>query len=80
VSKSQFEAFEYRGPKVDLRLPRLGVRTQETMMKTTLRAVAAATGFFALALQYWLEVHLPRSPGLFVSTTSFLSYFTHFRP
>jgi hypothetical protein len=46
------------------------------MMKTTLRAVAAATGFFALALQYWLEVHLPRAPSVFVSTINFLSYFT----
>jgi hypothetical protein len=46
------------------------------MMKTTLRVVAAATGFSALALQYWLEVHLPKAPGLFVSTINFFSYFT----
>jgi hypothetical protein len=46
------------------------------MMKTTFRAVAAATGFAALALQYWLEVHLPRGPGLLVSTLNFFSYFT----
>jgi hypothetical protein len=45
-------------------------------MKTTLRAVAAATGFSALALQYWLEIHLPKAPGLFVSTINFFSYFT----
>ena len=45
-------------------------------MKTTLRAIAAATGLFALALQFWLEVHLPRGPGLFRSTVNFFSYFT----
>ena len=45
-------------------------------MKTTLRAIAAGTGIFALALQFWLEVHLPRGPGLFKSTVNFFSYFT----
>jgi len=45
-------------------------------MRTTLRAIAAATGFFALALQYWLEIHLPRGPGLIASTVNFFSYFT----
>jgi len=45
-------------------------------MKTTLRAIAAATVFFALALQFWLEIHIPRAPGLFKSTVNFFSYFT----
>lgn len=45
-------------------------------MQTLLRATAAATGFAALGLQYWLEVHLPRGPGLLASTINFFSYFT----
>ena len=45
-------------------------------MKTTLRAIAAGIGLVALALQFWLEVHLPRGPGLFKSTVNFFSYFT----
>jgi hypothetical protein len=45
-------------------------------MRTILRAIAAAIGFLALALQYWLEVHLPRGPGLIASTVNFFSYFT----
>jgi hypothetical protein len=45
-------------------------------MKTLLRTIAAATGFAALGLQYWLEVHLPRGPGLLASTINFFSYFT----
>ena len=45
-------------------------------MKTTLRAIAAAAGFFALALQFWLEIHIPRAPGLLKSTVNFFSYFT----
>jgi hypothetical protein len=45
-------------------------------MNTLLRAIAAATGFAALGLQYWLEVHLPRGPGLLASTINFFSYFT----
>jgi hypothetical protein len=45
-------------------------------MKTTLRAIAAGIGVVALALQFWLEVHLPRGPGLFKSAVNFLSYFT----
>ena len=78
ASKSQFQAFERYGAGVDPQSLQLVERvpTQETMMKTTFRAVAAATGFSALALQYWLEVHLPRAPNLFVSTINFLSYFT----
>src|SRR5262245_44232631 len=45
-------------------------------MNTFLRAIAAATGFAALGLQYWLEVHLPRGPGLLASTINYFSYFT----
>jgi hypothetical protein len=45
-------------------------------MKTTLRAIAAGTGILALALQFWLEVHLPRGQGLFKSAVNFFSYFT----
>jgi hypothetical protein len=45
-------------------------------MQTLFRAIAAATGFASLALQYWLEVHLPRGPGLLASTINFFSYFT----
>ena len=45
-------------------------------MKTTFRAIAAAAGFFALALQFWLEIHIPRAPGLLKSTVNFFSYFT----
>jgi len=45
-------------------------------MKTTLRAAAAAIGLLALALQFWLEVSLPRGPGLFKSAVNFFSYFT----
>jgi hypothetical protein len=45
-------------------------------MKTLLRAIAAAIGFGALGLQWWLEVGIPKGPGLIGSTVNFLSYFT----
>src|SRR5689334_24285607 len=45
-------------------------------MQTTLRVIAAAIGFIALALQFLLEIQLPRGPGLFGSTVQFFSYFT----
>ena len=45
-------------------------------MKATLRGIAAGTGILALALQFWLEVHLPRGPGMFKSAVHFFSYFT----
>jgi hypothetical protein len=45
-------------------------------MQTTLRTITAAVGFFALALQFVLEIRLPRGPRLFGSTVNFFSYFT----
>ena len=45
-------------------------------MQTTLRVIAAAIGFIALALQFLLEVRLSGGPGLFGSTVNFFSYFT----
>jgi hypothetical protein len=53
-----------------------GKAARENIMKTTLRAVAAAIGVLALALQFWLEIHILRGPGLFKSTVHFFSYFT----
>src|SRR6476660_8715735 len=45
-------------------------------MKATLRAIAAGIGIVALVLQFWLEIRLPRGPGLFKSAVNFFSYFT----
>jgi hypothetical protein len=45
-------------------------------MKTVFRAIAAAIGFIALGLQWWLEVGIPKGPGLIGSTVNFFSYFT----
>jgi hypothetical protein len=45
-------------------------------MQTTFRVIASAAGLLALALQFLLEVQLPRGPGLFGSTVNFFSYFT----
>ena len=47
-------------------------------MKRTFRAIAAAIGFVALGLQWWLEVGIPKGPGLIGSTVNFFSYFTIF--
>jgi hypothetical protein len=45
-------------------------------MQTTLRVIAAAAGLIALALQFVLEIQIPRGPGLFGSTINYFSYFT----
>src|SRR5437764_15044727 len=47
-------------------------------MKRAFRAIAAAIGFVALGLQWWLEVGIPKGPGLVGSTVNFFSYFTIF--
>src|SRR5438105_15465466 len=47
-------------------------------MKRAFRAIAAAIGFVALGLQWWLDVGIPKGPGLIGSTVNFFSYFTIF--
>ena len=45
-------------------------------MKWSFRAIAAAVGVFALALQYWLVANQPSGPDLITWTINFFSFFT----